>query len=997
MKNVLTILLMFFFLFSNGQITYTRVPLDLQLVARDKVTNLGNVAISGIVDQSSNYNSVKVEVFRNNVLLNSENNTLMYINSRASFEFNISIQAELANYSFKIYGCNSTNTIFELNKTVANVVAGDVYIIQGQSNAVASKYSGSANSNKSDYIRVYSSGTMSSTTLLSNDNWYIADGDVSIESNGNIGQWGLKLARMLIEDLQIPIAIFNGANGGKPISYFQAPSNYETSQSSNYGRLYYRLNKTGLKNNVKAVLWSQGESNAGTNYISILDYKKYFIALKNSWLKDYPNMEKIYIFQTKDCTCSTTAEGKMNVKEAQRELAYELPDIISIMPTTSLYLSSGGCHFAFINGYESFATRIHKLVLHDIYGKSFIEEIKAPMIQNAEFIAPNTLVLETDAVALKFSSTDQTTMLHRLKQDFELRNVMNVSINDVALLGNKIIFTLSGDPGPIGNVSFVGYNSNIGYTITNSSDLELISFRNLSIKNSSYNGGDNSIYPKIENTAICNSIGSIANITVNPTNTNTSYTWLFKIPDGDFTPITSLNAGTIYTNYNSPSLEIKKSSTSPVSGTIYRVVENNSNLENFTSNEAILTFDSTPVSKLITGASAVCAGGSKTLTYGTGSVGDIQWQQSDTSSSIDFVDIEEETGEVFTATDILQTTWYRVKNTSGVCGSLYSPAVQVIVNPVPVSGNIDGGNVNVCKTSNSTVLTLNNSVGTIQWQKATTLTGTYSNISIATSTTYTASALTTTTYYRAVLSSGVCNLVYSPSVQIGVNVVPVFIQVDPICIGSQILPLPTTSINRVIGSWSPSINNIITTEYTFTPTIGVCSPTTKMTITVNSTKPPLGDSVQAFNTNILNSISDLLSIGSNLRWYASLENALADFSFLELNTPIVIGNTYYAMQTINGCSSTTPLVVKTSVNLGITDIDFKKLQFYPNPVEDYFTLIYPEIISEIQLFNNTGQSVFIAHPKASNPTININYLPVGTYYMEVKSKNKKGIVKVIKK
>ena len=997
MKYALTILFIQISLFTFGQINYTSVPIDLQLVARDKITNLGNVKIEGDVDDSSGYGSIKVEVYRNDVLLNAVENELIYIDSKAPFEFNVSIQAELANYSFKIYGYKTSEAIYVLNKTVSNIVAGDAYIIQGQSNAVAVIRSGSANTNKSDFIRVYASGTADPIDLLANDVWYIANGDVNSTINGNTGQWGLKLARLLVDNLKIPIAIFNGANGAKAISFFKAPLDYKTSQTSNYGRLYYRLNRTGLKNSVRAVLWSQGEKDAQVSTTSIINYKNYFKSLENSWLIDYPNIEKFYIFQTKDCICSTSAEGKMRVKEAQRQLSIE-NDEIDVMPTTSLLLYSDNCHFIFSKGYESFATRIYKLVLHDIYGKLFNEEINAPMIKSVEFTSPNNLVLETDAIELKFSSTDQTTILNRLMQDFELTNAQNVTITGVSLLGNKIIFTLSGDPGPIANISFVGYNSNIGFTITNSSDIELISFRNFPIKNLTYNEGDNSNYPIIENTSICNTSGSITNIAINSPNANGFYSWFFKTPDGEWTSITSLNAGTIYSNYNTAILEIKKSTTLPITGTLFRVVANYGILGNFTSNEALLNVDIVPVSKIISSASTICSGGSKTLTYGANSVGTIQWQYSTTSSQENFIDIYEENGLTYSTSDLNQTTWFRVMNESGVCPPVFSAAVQVLVNPKPVSGYIVGGDVNVCKTSNSTILTLNNSVGTIQWQKATSLTGTYSNISSATSSTYTASALTTTNYYRAVLSSGICDLVYSPIVQIGVNVLPVFNPISPICNGSPMSPLPTISINGVRGAWSPAVNNTETTLYTFVPN-GVCVNTTTMTITVNTTATPIGDLNQGFNMDVSKTISDLVAIGSNISWYTSIENALANTTPLELSTILVMGNTYYAMQTINGCSSTNPLAVKTYVNLnlGITDFDFKGLQFYPNPISDYFTIIYTERISTVQLFNTIGQSVFIANPNTFKTTLNVNFLPSGVYYVEVKANNNKGLLRVIKK
>jgi hypothetical protein len=484
MKNTFTLLLIHLWFLSFGQ-TFTKIPLNYQLIPRDLTTNMGNVKIEGTVSQSKDYASLRVDLFRNGVLVNSEENILTYNALQASFAFNsLFIKAELANYSINIYGkyLNSNNTAFI--KTVTNIVAGDAYIVQGQSNAEANIRNGSANSNKSDFIRVYASGNDNASNLISNNAWYIAQGDGDRNSNGNTGQWGLKLARILVDDLQIPIAIFNGGHGGAPISFFQADANYKNSQASNYGRMFYRINKTGLQNNVRGVLWSQGEANAGGNYIAINDYKNAFKTLENSWLADYPSIEKFYILQTKNgLGCGTTVDGEMNVKEAQRQLAAENNEI-EIMPTTGLLLHNDNCHFPFTNGYESFATRISKLVLNDIYNKTFTEEIQAPMIKSVEFTSSNILVLETDAVLLKFSSTDQTTMLAKLKGDFSLKNANYVGITAVALSGNKISFTLSGNPGPSANISFLGLNSNIGYTVTNSSNIELISFKNYPINNS---------------------------------------------------------------------------------------------------------------------------------------------------------------------------------------------------------------------------------------------------------------------------------------------------------------------------------------------------------------------------------------------------------------------------------------------------------------------------------------------------------------------------------
>jgi gliding motility-associated-like protein len=84
-------------------------------------------------------------------------------------------------------------------------------------------------------------------------------------------------------------------------------------------------------------------------------------------------------------------------------------------------------------------------------------------------------------------------------------------------------------------------------------------------------------------------------------------------------------------------------------------------------------------------------------------------------------------------------------------------------------------------------------------------------------------------------ATGSCSnaLSLSATVQVAENgVVPVFNQVPSICIGEVLSPLPTTSLNGIVGSWSPAINNTQTTVYTFTPANSVCSSTTTMTIAI---------------------------------------------------------------------------------------------------------------------------------------------------------------------
>ena len=434
------------------------------------------------------FTSINVELLRNGTLQQNFTQNLSYQNLIAPFSFDISINAELAKYRIKIYTVYN-GTRKNLVKDVDDIVAGDVFVIQGQSNAAAVMYNGSASGYQSDYIRVYSGGNISSSGLLSNDSWYYGQGDGNENSSGNTGQWGLVLAKKLVDEFNMYlIAIFNGAHGGQPISFFQAPTDYSSSTNSNYGRLYYRLNKTGLKNAVRGVLWSQGEADSFTNGLSTDEYKNAFINLKNSWYNDFINLNQVYIFQTRDCNCGTSSSGRLLIKEAQRLLAVENEDIL-IMPTAGITSHSDYCHFPFVNGYETFANRIYKPLTRDLYQYNYSEEIDAPMILSAALTNQQTLVLETNSTGLMTNTTNTNLILTRVANDFVLSNANGAGISSFEIQGSNIIFNLNGDPGSSPSISFLGQYAGIENNITNTNGLELVCFSNFPITGGSGNGG----------------------------------------------------------------------------------------------------------------------------------------------------------------------------------------------------------------------------------------------------------------------------------------------------------------------------------------------------------------------------------------------------------------------------------------------------------------------------------------------------------------------------
>jgi len=91
---------------------------------------------------------------------------------------------------------------------------------------------------------------------------------------------------------------------------------------------------------------------------------------------------------------------------------------------------------------------------------------------------------------------------------------------------------------------------------------------------------------------------------------------------------------------------------------------------------------------------------------------------------------------------------------------------------------------------------------------------------------------TTTTTYTFTPNSGNC--VENTTLEIIVlqQITPTF-QIDDICIGETIPPLPNFSQEGISGTWSPAINNLATTTYTFTPDPGQCANPTTEIIEVN--------------------------------------------------------------------------------------------------------------------------------------------------------------------
>jgi gliding motility-associated-like protein len=136
-----------------------------------------------------------------------------------------------------------------------------------------------------------------------------------------------------------------------------------------------------------------------------------------------------------------------------------------------------------------------------------------------------------------------------------------------------------------------------------------------------------------------------------------------------------------------------------------------------------------------------------------------------------------------------------------------SDSVTLTIYPISNAGIIAGATT-VCKGTNSTVLTLSEYTGIIEWQVSTDNV-TFNTIPSANAATYTASNLLATTYYRSVVTSGVCSSATSASATIAVSPTSVAGTISgaaPVCYGTNSTGL-TVSGNVGNIKWQSSTDN----------------------------------------------------------------------------------------------------------------------------------------------------------------------------------------------
>ncbi|UPT69481.1 MAG: T9SS type A sorting domain-containing protein [Flavobacterium sp. JAD_PAG50586_2] len=131
---------------------------------------------------------------------------------------------------------------------------------------------------------------------------------------------------------------------------------------------------------------------------------------------------------------------------------------------------------------------------------------------------------------------------------------------------------------------------------------------------------------------------------------------------------------------------------------------------------------------------------------------------------------------------------------------------------------------------------------------------------------------TTTTTYTFTPNPGQCGTTTTLTVTVNQPVTPTFTVIAPICNGDALV-LPSTSDNGIPGTWSPAVDNTVTTTYTFTPNAGQCATTASLTVTVNQPITPTFSPVATIcNGDTLSALPTTSNNGYTGTWSPALDN-----------------------------------------------------------------------------------------------------------------------------
>lgn len=366
------------------QVQFGNLPQDYQLYPRD-ANSEGHAPVSGIVD-APGWKYVSVQVLRNGEAYQYRRAGIQYGgNGKGTFSTEATIKAERANYDFKVFLCKDGDSSLIVSRT--RVVAGDVYILSGQSNSTGFF----AERDTSMFCRTFGKITdnLNTTPYNAADTlWALSN---MHPYNNGVGSIGFEIQKQLMEKSGVPNCLINaGYHWSSAYSHSLRTENNPTDFTTGYGRMLYRAQKAGVAHAVKAYIFRQGESES---YGEGGNWEGHFDVLYKNLKTDFAGLEKLYVYQI-DIIYHPSLIGVL-IRDYQRRLPDIYPDIenLATVGTTGF----DGLHYN-RDGNKQSAFELSRLMLRDFYGSKDTTDIASPNLRKAFYnnAEKNSLTLVFD-------------------------------------------------------------------------------------------------------------------------------------------------------------------------------------------------------------------------------------------------------------------------------------------------------------------------------------------------------------------------------------------------------------------------------------------------------------------------------------------------------------------------------------------------------------------------------------------------------------------------
>lgn len=277
----------------------------------------------------------------------------------------------------------------------------------------------------------------------------------------------------------------------------------------------------------------------------------------------------------------------------------------------------------------------------------------------------------------------------------------------------------------------------------------------------------------------------------------------------------------------------------------------------------------------------------------------------------------------------------------------------------------------------------------------------------------------TTPYTFTPTNTAACYTTATMTVVVNQIQTPTFTQVDPICEGGS-FTLATASNENITGQWTPTIDNMNTTTYTFTPDAGQCAAITTMTVTVNPILTSTFTSLAPVCSGSSFSLPTTSLEGVQGNWTPDVNNTnTTTYTFVPDNGQCGTGATMTVeilptssstvtidttgSFTWNGTTYTSTgtytwvgqnyLNCDSTVTLNLTIRSVASAFISPNPNKGSFDINYSDKVRGIStkfkvlIFDAKGSrvynNVFVSDGITLNAHLDISKLPAGIYYLDL--------------